>query len=196
MAIGGLVVLFWIVVRRLERRLEVAEQARRQSYEELETRVAERTRELTAEITDRKQAEEKLKLREEQLSDAQRIGRIGHWSFDICTEHFECSEEIFRLYGLEPSIPISWDLCMSAIHEEDRARAKNNREAAIAEGRGYDFDYRILRTDGEVRFVAPSFRRGVRDRELRRYDRFLGLDGRCRDQALARARARYHLEGS
>jgi two-component system cell cycle sensor histidine kinase PleC len=106
-----------------------------------------------SDITERKRAEDKLKLREEQLSDAQRIGRIGHWSTDIRTKHFECSEEIYRLYGLEPSSPMSWELVTSAIHEEDQLRAKSNREAAIAEKRGYDFAFRIRRTDGKVRFV-------------------------------------------
>jgi PAS domain S-box-containing protein len=104
-------------------------------------------------ITERKRAEEDLKLKDQQLSDAQRIGRIGHWSLDVRTGQFECSAEIYRLYGLEPGSPISWELVTSAIHEEDQPWAKNNREAAIAEKRGYAFAFRIRQINGVVRFV-------------------------------------------
>ena len=57
------------------------------------------------------------------------------------------------MYGLEPGSPISWEQVKSAIHEEDQPWAKSNRQAAIAEKRGYGFNFRIRRVDGVVRFV-------------------------------------------
>ncbi len=115
-------------------------------------------------ITKRKRAEETLKLRERELSEAQRIGHIGDWNLDLRTMHFECSEEIYRMYGLDPNDPISFELATDAIHENDRAWAKSNREAAIAEKRGYEFAFRIRRPDGEIRFfdgkTTPVFEDG------------------------------------
>jgi len=104
-------------------------------------------------ITERKRIEERLKIQEQQLLEAQRIGHIGHWSWDVETDRFECSEEIYRLYGTDPDGLISWELVTGAIHEDERAWAKQNRETAMAEKRGYDFAFRIRRTDGELRFV-------------------------------------------
>ena len=60
------------------------------------------------------------------------------------------------MYGLEPSDPISWELVTGAIHEDYREWAKRNREAAIAEKRGYQFSFPIRRTDGELRFVEGT----------------------------------------
>jgi PAS domain S-box-containing protein len=104
-------------------------------------------------ITRRKRAEEALRRREEQLEAAQRIARIGHWSLDLKAGRFEGSEEIHRIYGIEPGTELSFKGIVDAIHDEDRAGADRNRDRAIAERRGYDFAFRIRRPDGEIRFV-------------------------------------------
>lgn len=51
-------------------------------------------------ITKRKQVEETLWEKERLLSDAQRIGRIGSWSYDIVGDVVQFSDEMYRLFGI------------------------------------------------------------------------------------------------
>jgi PAS domain S-box-containing protein len=110
---------------------------------------------VSLDITQRKRAEEALRRREQQLAAAQRIAHIGHWSIELSADgaSFECSEEIYRIYGLARDGPMSFEIIVGAIHDEDRPWANRNRDRAIVERRGYDFAFRIHRPDGEIRHV-------------------------------------------
>ena len=53
-------------------------------------------------ITERKQAEERLREKERLLSEAQRIGHIGSWSYDILADTLTYSDEMYRLFDVSP----------------------------------------------------------------------------------------------
>jgi HD-GYP domain-containing protein (c-di-GMP phosphodiesterase class II) len=53
-------------------------------------------------ITERKQSEKALQEKERLLSDAQRIGHIGSWSYDIPQDHLTFSDEMYRLLDVLP----------------------------------------------------------------------------------------------
>jgi PAS domain S-box-containing protein len=94
-----------------------------------------------------------LQESETRLAAAQQIGQIGHWTLEIASGSFTCSDELYRIYGLEIGAPLSLDAITAPIHEEDWPKARENREAAIAAKRGYEFSFRIRRPDGAVRHV-------------------------------------------
>src|ERR1700760_2300159 len=48
-----------------------------------------------------KQAEEELALRQGQLEEAQALGRLGSWSWDILTGALTWSDELYRIFGLD-----------------------------------------------------------------------------------------------
>ncbi len=130
-----------------------AETALQKSHDELEIRVLQRTSELRHEITEHEATHTALREREAQLSQAQDIGLLGHWTWMFADNTFESSEELRRIYRLEPDALMSLDSITDAIHADDKALAMSNREAAIAEKCGYDFAYRILRPNGETGYV-------------------------------------------
>jgi len=96
---------------------------------------------------------ERLQLRERQLEQVQRLGHIGHWVVDLRSASYEGSEGLRRIFGLPKHEPWNYARVLEAIHEEDRERGRESRRRAIAEGRGYDFAFRIRRPDGSVRHV-------------------------------------------
>ncbi len=53
-------------------------------------------------ITERKIAENKLKDSESKLKAAQEIAQIGHWILDLVENTLEWSDEIYRIFGIEP----------------------------------------------------------------------------------------------
>lgn len=56
-------------------------------------------------ITERKRAEEILRQTAADLQEAQRVAHIGSWSYDIASEQLTWSEELYRIHGLDPSLP-------------------------------------------------------------------------------------------
>ena len=56
-------------------------------------------------ITDRIQAEEALRKSAKDLKESQRIAHVGSWRLDLSTNEVEWSEELYKMYGFDPTIP-------------------------------------------------------------------------------------------
>ncbi|HOO44235.1 MAG TPA: PAS domain-containing protein, partial [Bacillota bacterium] len=105
-------------------------------------------------LTESKTHEAELLRREQQLSEAQSIGRMGHWTWRIGEEKLEFSPEIFRIFGQEPEsfIP-TIDTVNDLLHRRDRGRMAQAFQRAMIEQRNYEMEFRIIRPSGEVRFI-------------------------------------------
>ncbi|MFP4120956.1 PAS domain S-box protein [Coleofasciculus sp.] len=96
-------------------------------------------------ITTRKQAEEKLRLSEENLAQAQRIAHIGNWEFDVITNQIIWSAELFRIFGLEPNqTEPTYQQLLDFIHPDDCSEFEETVKQAIAQGLCYELDFQIL----------------------------------------------------
>ncbi len=121
-----------------------AEQLQHHYAHELELQVAAQT----AKIMDR----------EIQLKEAQRIANVGSWEMDARTAKITWSTELFRIYGLEdlggrdalPNYPEILDYFLP----EERDVVQAAIERALAEGKPYELEHRIIRSDGEHRYVV------------------------------------------
>lgn len=108
---------------------------------------------LVQDITARRQAEEKLRQSESSLSEAQRVAHIGNWAFDLRTQIITWSEELYRMFGLDPSQPEPpYEEYLSKIHPQDRASLSQAVQRAIAEGTPYMIDYQAVLPDGSIRY--------------------------------------------
>jgi PAS domain S-box-containing protein len=102
----------------------------------------------------RKLAEEQLKRSEANLATAQKIAHIGSWEFDVVSGEITWSEEKFHILGLDPNKPEpKYAELIEKIHPDDRERFQQATSQAIALGRCYELDYRIVRSDGQVRYI-------------------------------------------
>ncbi len=109
---------------------------------------------LVKDITQRKETEEALKKREENLAEMQWIARLGSWEWDVQSGEVYWSDEVYRTYGYEPGefVP-SIDKLMEIVHPDDKGLVTRNIDAAFQEAAPYDFEHRIVRPDGEERVV-------------------------------------------
>jgi PAS domain S-box-containing protein len=107
-------------------------------------------------ISDRKQAEDKLHQNEFNLLEAQRIAHIGSWELDLNTQKITWSEETFRLFGIDSSQgePNLAQHIHQQIHPDDVALWQTSVEQALVEGQPYEMEIRILQTDGSIRYVV------------------------------------------
>lgn len=106
-------------------------------------------------ITKLKQTEAQLQQSAAHLRQAQRIGKIGSWEFDLKTEKIAWSEQVFHLFGLDPAegTPKSFDEFQQLLHPDDRAFHQQTVETAIATAQPYDVEYRFYRTDGTLSYM-------------------------------------------
>jgi PAS domain S-box-containing protein len=102
----------------------------------------------------RKLAEERLKQSEANLATAQKIAHIGNWEFDVLTGKITWSEEKFHILGLDPTQPEpTYTELIEKIHPDDREPFQQATSQALALGTCYELDYRIVRPDGQVRYI-------------------------------------------
>jgi two-component system cell cycle sensor histidine kinase PleC len=105
-------------------------------------------------LTERVQAEDALRASEQLLSEAQRIGRIGHWRVDPETHRIECSDVFYEIYGWDRAhITPTLERAVASIHPADRTQMNTLRNTAVKRREPYKFVTRIIRPDGEIRFL-------------------------------------------
>jgi DNA-binding NtrC family response regulator len=128
---------------------------------ELETKVAERTTELTQaneelknEVAERKNAEEKLRRSEAYLLESQRLVHMFSWAHDAASGRVTSSPEVRRVFGAAPEEDVSIsEFFLGRIHPEDRAGAEREFAEAGAAKVSYESDYRIILPDGSIKNI-------------------------------------------
>jgi PAS domain S-box-containing protein len=114
---------------------------------------------VSRDITQSKLAEEALRRSEERLHRAQSAARVGTWEWNLKTGESTWSEEIYELLGLERGDGNArlGDF-VEFIHPEDRERALGKVESVIRGGENYYNEFRIIRRDGAVLWLAAQGR--------------------------------------
>jgi len=109
---------------------------------------------ITQDITERKQAEEKLWKSEETLNEAQKIAHLGSWTWNIQTGEEQWSDEIYRIFGYQPQeIQTTFQHFHDILHPDDRDRVIQANNDALEGTRPFDCEFRILTSNGDVRFI-------------------------------------------
>ena len=103
--------------------------------------------------THRKELLDTLAAREHQLATAQRIAHIGSWTWEVADDRIEWSDELCRIFGVEPGTLVTYGDYLERLHPEDRAAAEQLIAGAAEAGGEYSFDHRLVRADGEVRWI-------------------------------------------
>lgn len=101
-----------------------------------------------------KSHENELLTQEKQLIEAEVIGRMGRWHWNVGEDNIEWSEQIFRIFGVNkyeftPTI----DGLNSMVHRRDVGRVVQAFQRAIIEENDYDMEFRIVRPGGDIRFI-------------------------------------------
>lgn len=128
--------------------------------------------------SEREAASEALRIKEEDLREAQRQAHIGSWYWDAQTDITTGSEELLRLYGFDPAaqgMPDFKDQRGKCYPVEDWERIDAAVRRTMETGEGYELDVRVLR-DRATRW-ATTRGDAVRDAQAR----IVGLRGTVQD---------------
>jgi PAS domain S-box-containing protein len=111
--------------------------------------------------------DERERLSEALLAEAQRLTRIGTFVFRLpdATEYW--SPESFQIFGVDPAKghPRNMSEYTAYVHPDDREWFLREAEEILAKGQAYEHNHRIVRPDGEIRVVrvvgSPVYENGV-----------------------------------
>ncbi len=106
-------------------------------------------------ITERKQAEETLARREEQLRLTLEFTHIGTWDWDVRQNTVVWNDNHFTLLGLDPnSTDDPYQSWRSAIHPDDLDRVEQALQDALHQHTDYETEYRVFYPDGTLRWLV------------------------------------------
>jgi diguanylate cyclase (GGDEF)-like protein/PAS domain S-box-containing protein len=107
-----------------------------------------------ASIRRRLQAEEAVRDSRNELNEAQRIGMIGNWTLDLRTGRLTWSDEIFRIFEIDPAkFEASYDAFLNTIHPEDREAVDRAYNRSVANRQPYEIVHRLQFADGRIKYV-------------------------------------------
>ena len=83
-----------------------------------------------------------------QLAEAQQLARIGSWEWDIPRNIVWWSDELYRIYGLEPqSVVPTYERFLEHVHPEDRESVDERNRKAFADHQPFEDIKRVVRAD-------------------------------------------------
>ncbi|HEY0039469.1 MAG TPA: PAS domain S-box protein, partial [Flavisolibacter sp.] len=105
-------------------------------------------------ITERKHAEKILSESERRYRKAQERAKLAHWEWNIVTNQSYWSEELFRIFRLDPKgIAPDDEKFFAFVHPDDRDQLRRQLHMAIAGNKSYEYVYRIVLENGDVKYL-------------------------------------------
>jgi PAS domain S-box-containing protein len=106
------------------------------------------------ESEERARAELEIRARQSQLAEAQSVAHLGSYQWDVVTNVVSRSDELLRIFGetgesFEPTL----EGYLRRVHADDRSRTRDTIERAFRDGAPFEFEERIIRSDGAVRIL-------------------------------------------
>lgn len=116
--------------------------------------IPQATQGIFREVTSRKQAEDRLRKSEANWQWVQRVAHVGSWEYDLIHQKIIWSEELFRIFGLDPTQPeLTLAEHLQMIYPEDRVFWEQTVHRALQNGQPYEMTFRIVRPEGTVRIL-------------------------------------------
>lgn len=112
---------------------------------------------LFRDITEVQRAHDQLREYADQMTEAERIARFGVWKWDLEAGTVRWSEELHRIYGVEPGdFGGTVDDFVARLHPDDRERVWGNVSTALETLEPFAFEERIVWPDGTERYLMSE----------------------------------------
>jgi PAS domain S-box-containing protein len=109
---------------------------------------------IARDITARNSAEAALRQSDARRKFALETARLGDWELDLATRQSTRSFLHDEIFGYQSPLPEwTFDIFLQHVHPDDRERVRENFESCVSQGKRWDFECRIVRMNGEVRWI-------------------------------------------
>jgi two-component system, LuxR family, sensor kinase FixL len=109
-------------------------------------------------IEERSKGATTLREREERISLAAESANLAFWSINFERKESWMSDKGRAIFNFRPDEGLSRELFLSRVHPEDRNAVDEAIERARASSQTFEFEYRLLRPDGDVRWLISRGR--------------------------------------
>jgi PAS domain S-box-containing protein len=123
---------------------------------------------LLIDIDERKRAEEESRRSAAFLAEAQQLSRVGSFSWRLATDEIMWSEQLYRIFGIDRDVRVTFEAIGSRVHPEDVATFKEQIERSRRDGSEVQLEIRLQMPDGTVKYVHVVAH-GRDDRDQREY---------------------------
>ncbi len=97
---------------------------------------------------------ESLQRQQKKLTEAEAIGNIGQWEWEVGGDKIKFSDQLYAIFGVEKGkFNPTLDSITRMIDRRDSGRMIQVFQRAVIEQNDYDMDFRLTRPDGELRYV-------------------------------------------
>lgn len=108
-------------------------------------------------VTERKRSEDMVRQSEASMNEAQRLAHVGSWSLDLVTGELTWSDEIFRIFELDPDrFGASYEAFLEAVHPDDRQLVDKAYSDSVKNKKPYSITHRLLLPNGRVKYVSEQ----------------------------------------
>jgi PAS domain S-box-containing protein len=88
------------------------------------------------------------------LAEVEGLSGIGSWEWDIRTNELHWSEQLCRVYGVEPDpTPITYEDFLARVHPDDREAVSATVRRALDERSAFETEHRAIHADGSVHVI-------------------------------------------
>lgn len=120
---------------------------------------------------------QKLKVSQAQLEEAQRVARIGSWSFDVLSQQITWSKQMYSIFNEDPEKgPPSYEKHLSTIHPDDQEYWQSVVHGCISNAMPYRMRFRTVYSDGKIIWVEA-----IGNPRFDEIGKIIGLMGTCQD---------------
>jgi PAS domain S-box-containing protein len=112
---------------------------------------------VNTDIEDRKRAEAELQRAYDSFADGQRLSRTGNFTTDIVVDEHVWSDELYRIFELDPGTTISVQAVRDMIHHEDLPAFDEGLTRSLG-GADFDLVFRIVTRSGTLKHVRSRAR--------------------------------------
>lgn len=113
----------------------------------------------TEDITERKQADAAALKSRTTLAEAQQLAGLGSWELDLTTNVLAWSDEIYRIFEIEPArFGGTYEAFLDAVHPDDRAYVDSAYTDSVKNKTSYKIEHRLLMKDGRIKYVQERCR--------------------------------------
>jgi PAS domain S-box-containing protein len=119
---------------------------------------------LAAVIEDRKKSAMTLRERDERITLAAEAANLAFWTINFERNESWMNDQGRALFDFRPDESLTRELFLSRVHPEDRDAVDEAIERARATSPAFEFEYRLLRPDGETRWLISRGRYVRNDR--------------------------------
>jgi PAS domain S-box-containing protein len=125
------------------------------TYKELEQKI----KLLEKKIIELEGNKKTIQRSEERLKEAERIAKIGHWELDLVNNTLYWSDEIYRIFDLNPQeFGATYEAFLDTVHPDDRKAVDKAFTESVKKKSGYDIVHKLLLKNGKLKYVHEKCR--------------------------------------